>query len=295
MRIVVGADLMDYCEPSVQMLVRLRFQDAQADVVHAIEPPQVPGLGFPGGGGVDLEAYLRVQEEAGQQVVQKVADQLEGAGIPAQKVIRHGRAAQELLEHANEVNADLIAVGSSQKGSLRAFFTGSVSRGALSHASQSLLVTKGESPKNQGLTAVLATDHSNYMDQCIDKLIAFAPQGIEKLIVLTAFTVEPELLDFFKLSVPSFAEEGTVWIEDHLHEKNRVLCEKLNWKAMDIESYVVQGEPTDAINAAMKESGADLLIMGAQGHGFVQRLALGSVSFHQVVAEPHPVLVLRSS
>lgn len=293
MRIIIGADLMDYCEASVQMLARLHFQNAQADVVHVVEPLQIPGLGFPGGGAVDMAAYFKIQEEAGQKIVRKIAEQLEGMGIPAQKVVLHGRATHELLEYADKTGADLIAVGSAQKGSLQAFFAGSVSRGTLSGAHQSLLVSKGTVTDKNGLTAVLATDHSDYMDRCIEKLIRFAPKGIEKLIVLTAFAVEPELLDFFKLSVPSFAEEGTVWIEDHLHEKNRALCEKLNWKSMDIESYVVEAEPTEAINTAMKESGADLLIMGAQGHGFVQRLALGSVSFHQVVAEPHPVLILR--
>jgi nucleotide-binding universal stress UspA family protein len=293
MKIIIGADLMDYCEASVRLLAQVRFQNAQADVVHVIEPLQVPGLGFPGGGAVDLAAYLKVQEEAGEQIVEDIAGRLGAIGIPAQKAVIHGRATHELLEYADKVNADLIAIGSSLKGSLSAFFTGSVSRGALGGARQSLLIAKGTSPEKTGLTAVLATDHSDYMDKCIDRLIAFAPQGIEKLIVLTAFTVEPELLDFFKLSVPSFAEEGTLWIEDHLHEKNRTLCEKLNWKSMEIESYVVEAEPTEAINTAMKESEADLLIMGAQGHGFIERLALGSVSFHQVVAEPHPVLVLR--
>jgi len=34
--------------------------------------------------------------------------------------------------------------------------------------------------------------------------------------------------------------------------------------------------------------------MGAHGHGMVERLTIGSISFYQVVAEPHSVLVLRA-
>ena len=36
-----------------------------------------------------------------------------------------------------------------------------------------------------------------------------------------------------------------------------------------------------------------LMILGAQGHGFIERLLIGSTSLHQVAAEPYPVLVLR--
>ena len=44
----------------------------------------------------------------------------------------------------------------------------------------------------------------------------------------------------------------------------------------------------------MAEEQADLLILGSHGHGALERLALGSVSFHQVVATPHNVLVVRA-
>lgn len=37
----------------------------------------------------------------------------------------------------------------------------------------------------------------------------------------------------------------------------------------------------------------ELLILGAQGHGFWERLTVGSVSFHQAIAESHSVLMLR--
>jgi hypothetical protein len=37
-----------------------------------------------------------------------------------------------------------------------------------------------------------------------------------------------------------------------------------------------------------------LLILGAQGYGFWERLMVGSISFHQAIAEPHPVLILRA-
>jgi hypothetical protein len=43
----------------------------------------------------------------------------------------------------------------------------------------------------------------------------------------------------------------------------------------------------------MLDTKSDLLVLGAQGHGFLARLRMGSKSFHQVVSERYSVLVLR--
>ena len=43
----------------------------------------------------------------------------------------------------------------------------------------------------------------------------------------------------------------------------------------------------------MEEQKADLVILGAQGQSFAKRLAVGSVSLHEVISTPHNVLVLR--
>ncbi|RYG31629.1 universal stress protein, partial [bacterium] len=43
----------------------------------------------------------------------------------------------------------------------------------------------------------------------------------------------------------------------------------------------------------MSETGSDLLILGARGHGLIERLLIGSLALHVVVAEPYSVMVLR--
>ncbi|MBC8134649.1 MAG: universal stress protein, partial [Fibrella sp.] len=40
-------------------------------------------------------------------------------------------------------------------------------------------------------------------------------------------------------------------------------------------------------------TGADLLIVGAQGHTLMERLSLGSVSFRQAMTAPYSVMILR--
>jgi len=76
-------------------------------------------------------------------------------------------------------------------------------------------------------------------------------------------------------------------------ERNEQVCERLRALGAQCESRVEEAHPNEAIQNAMKETEADLLILGAQGHGFWDRLAIGSISFHQAIAEPHSVLLLR--
>lgn len=49
-------------------------------------------------------------------------------------------------------------------------------------------------------------------------------------------------------------------------------------KGIDLETEVLEGEPRKAILDAADSWGADLIIVGAQGHGAVSRFLLGSVS-----------------
>ena len=71
------------------------------------------------------------------------------------------------------------------------------------------------------------------------------------------------------------------------------MSEKLKAIAPEVNVIVQEGESNEVIRNAMTSSGADLLIMGAQGHGFLDRLVIGSTSHHHFVAEPYPVLLLR--
>lgn len=60
-----------------------------------------------------------------------------------------------------------------------------------------------------------------------------------------------------------------------------------------VHRSVVRGDPARAIVAVAKRDGCDLVIMGAKGEGFLERVLLGSVSTHVVEHAHCPVLVIR--
>lgn len=60
-----------------------------------------------------------------------------------------------------------------------------------------------------------------------------------------------------------------------------------------VETCVEQGDPRDVICGAAEKAGADMLVMGSRGNGFLQRALLGSVSNHCVQNCKCPVVVVK--
>jgi len=140
---------------------------------------------------------------------------------------------------------------------------------------------------------VLATDHSEYNARCIERLVQFAPQGIRRIAITTAFDLDEETLQALTRSAPAVQESGVEWIVEHLHERNRQVCERLRPLNAACESVVVEGLPIPAIREAMRETESQLLILGAKGHSLLERLSLGSVSYHFAIGETVNLLILR--
>ncbi|GBC92270.1 hypothetical protein HRbin15_00735 [bacterium HR15] len=294
MKIVLGIDSEGSYESALHWLVRLRFQEPEVLLVAVLEPLRSPlaGILAPLPEEVMLQS-LQAQEEAAEQALQRARTLLETAGIPTTVQIRRGHASTELLRTADETNADLLALGSIGKRGWRAWLVGSVGRAAVTHARQSLLMAHQPPSPDKPLQAVIATDHSDYNRRCLQKLLQFAPQGIQKLLLTTAFEIDSEMLEVLARTTPALKESGSQWIIEQLHERNRELCEQLRSLGAGCESLVVEGATIPALRAVLDETDAELLILGAKGHSLLERLTLGSISHHFATAESYNLLILR--
>jgi nucleotide-binding universal stress UspA family protein len=111
--------------------------------------------------------------------------------------------------------------------------------------------------------------------------------------VLTANQVDAGLASMLAGGVPDLAVDAETWVSENLLKRNQTVADRLGAVGIEASPMVIDGHPNAAIHQAMGETEADLLILGAQGHGFIERLAMGSVSFYQAVSERHSVLILR--
>ncbi|TKV95980.1 hypothetical protein SEVIR_9G399100v4 [Setaria viridis] len=60
-----------------------------------------------------------------------------------------------------------------------------------------------------------------------------------------------------------------------------------------VETCVEKGDPRDVICGAAEKAGADMLVMGSHGYGFLQRALMGSVTNHRVQNCKCPVVVVK--
>lgn len=80
------------------------------------------------------EAHARAEAMA-----QRAVDRLQAAGVEATITIRSGSALERILEYADEINADVIVVGSSVKSRLATALLGSVPVGLIRRSKRPVL------------------------------------------------------------------------------------------------------------------------------------------------------------
>lgn len=291
MKILVGIDLEGTYRAPMELCARLQFADPSWILAHAVPvaPSYSPGFSPMSIPVVDTMLALR---ETGQRALDRAIEEL---GVPgAAQILLEGNAAASLMRAADEEGVDLIAMGAGQPRHGLLWTIGSVSRAVSLGAPQSLLVGKSPDAGHGPIHAVFATDHSEYANGVVDRLIEWAPAGLGQIDVFTAYDPDDYthvLLDqaAAETDSPSYRE----WALAHARQSCEEVAAKLRAICPNTKALVELGHPNEAIRKVMESSGADLLILGAHGHGFIERLVVGSVSLHQMVAEPYPVLLIR--
>jgi len=295
MKAVVGIDASAESFNALGLVRRLSFSQAQLQLVHVIErlSPE-EWANKPQNANDALTQFLKIQEKEGQECLEKAANLAKEYQIPAETFLKYGSTvANQLLQIAQNAKADLLVIGSRDESAFGKMLIGSVGRKLVSSSPHSLCICRSDfSQGAEPFDAVFATDHSEYAERCVDTLLKLAPRGLRRLTIMTAYP--REMARSIRSLMPHVPKDLSLWLEGHLEQQNRKLRERLSSLGCEIQSKVVSSEPDAAIEATMSETSSRLLIMGAQGHGFLERLATGSHTFRQAVAGKHSVLILRS-
>lgn len=294
MKAVVGIDASPEALNSIKMVARLQLSQPELQLVHVIErlSPE-EWAKKPQNANDLLTQFLRLQEKEGQQSLDQASALARDLQLPAESVLKYGSTvSNQLLQVAQNSQADLIAIGSRDESALGKLLIGSVGRKLVTSSPTSLLITRTALTPQETVDAVYATDHSEYASRCVETLLRLAPRGLKRLTIMTAYPREMiRSLRNFSSEVPPHIGQ---WLEAHLNEQNQKVAEQLKALGVAVQSRVIASDPDTAIEESMKATGSKLLIMGAQGHGFWQRLATGSHTFRQAVSGKHSVLILRA-
>jgi nucleotide-binding universal stress UspA family protein len=210
-------------------------------------------------------------------------------GAVARGQLRMGRAADEVVELAEEIEAGLIVMGGRGRGGLRRALMGSVSDAVVRHAHCPVIVVRGK-PVVFPAKILLAADGSREAELAASTTADLAKSTASELHVVTVALGYPYVYDYYDVRHP--AE-----VERELQEARKILDRQVD-RLLEAGGTVAQahlgrGVPDEEIVVMTEELGADLVVLGSKGLGGLRRALTGSVS-DSVVRHAHcPVLVVR--
>ena len=238
-----------------------------------------------------FESYIRAQlEQEAQEVLGGQVERIKGDGTDvAEAHLREGPAVDEILDLAEEIDADLIVIGSRGLGPVKRVVLGSVSEGVVHHAIRPVLVLRGGGwPPEQ---VVIGDDNSEAAEEAGELAAVIGRLVGARVTLVRAYRKLP------KMDVER-RELNARMADDELRREERKLWERATQiqEAHEVRPTVrlSAGDPAARILEAAEEGDAPektLVAVGSRGLGTMRRMRLGSVSTKVLRAAKGPVLI----
>lgn len=222
--------------------------------------------------------------------LQRCAARLRGADVRIDVAVRAaGSAASGVLALADEIEADLMVLGSRSHNLAHRVFLGSVATEVVRRAQVPVLLQWLAPVRNgdeAGCAAVcidtlrhvlLATDLSKHAGAAEDAAIALArrAQRVDCLVVLTPAEIDatPALPIMAKAALDALAK-------------------RLSDAGGGGETLVLEGDPHEAIGRVARERDCSLILCGKHGQHWMQSVVIGSTALRLCEMAERPVLVV---
>jgi nucleotide-binding universal stress UspA family protein len=214
----------------------------------------------------------------GQEILDEQVRKIEEAGgTVAQAHLRGGRTSDEVIELAEELDVDLLVVGTRGLRGMRRILIGSHSDEIVHRSRRTVLVVRRGDNGWPPSRVVAGDDFSEDARRA-----AWLAASLGKLFGarMLLFHVEPQLS---QESGEAVGQAGGK-LEDRARELEAILDERP-------QTRVVAGDPTEVLVDAAQEEGPTLVAVGSRGLGTLERVRLGSVSTKVIRAGLEAVLV----
>lgn len=180
-----------------------------------------------------------------------------------------------IITKAAEWKPDLIVVGSHGRSALGRMILGSVSQKVLYESRSSVRIARGRNiPVNTPIRLVAAADGSPDAEAMLDSIVSrnWGKGTLVKLVTVA----EP----FHQYGVEPDAQMNRI------HDIITLAEQKLIKAGLEVIPVVEEGDPKHILIRESEAWNADCIFLGAQGHRFLDRFLLGSVS-SAVAARAH--------
>lgn len=278
--LLIGTSLTKMSDPVVRAgLDVARASGARIFLVHAFQPQWAYA-----GGPYLSETFIQETLEAERMTAEKnLWDQIERLGIRpeelAGKAIAYGPPHRVVIETADEVDADLVVVGSTESPEMAKLF-GSTADRVIRKAMRPVLMVREDLavPPRRVLMPVDLSPLSG---------LAFR----KGLAVLGQMAPDPAI-EVEALLVMEGSPRGMAGEAGALTDLETFVVRNAAGSGHSVSSRLVQGTVEEEIRKRTADWRADLVILGTHGRGGFERFLLGSVAADVVRRGPASVLVI---
>ena len=203
-----------------------------------------------------------------------------------------GYPAQEISKAAEEGDADLVVMGIHNRRGLRRLL-GSTTHNVLNATDKDLLAVHPDSDLASYKRLVIAVDTTDLLSTVLAKAKTFAKGAeavniVSVLVPLTTVFAAPEAGRGLDWSFSELAED----IKKETRTKIEKAVDAAHFDKASVELRF--GDPRDEIVAAAEEHNADLIVIGSNNRGAINRFLLGSTARGVLNHTPCDVLVCRA-
>lgn len=232
-------------------------------------------------------------EVAGEQYA------LEAAGYSVMTVVRFGDPAQQIVDVADAMRADLVAMATHGRTGLKHLLMGSVAAEVLRTLSVPLLLVRPQHdlPATVHLAAprtiVVSLDGSAFAEQALAEAQVLAANSDASLVLAAAMPISSSMDTAAAGVVPGWVTPDTLGEQERLSQYLVQLKERLTLEGLRVDARLFVGSPPEVILQVSEEKHADLIVMATHGRAGLGRLFLGSVASEVLHTTNRPVLLVR--
>ena len=296
MRILLATDGSDAAGLACAQLLRLPLpKRCEATVLHVVPLHELDNLETVGeGADAEEAAALRGElQQLGSAVTDREAAALREHGWQAGSLVRGGDPAAQIIAAAEEIGADLVAIGATGEREATHVLLGSVAKKVLDHAPCSVLVARGE-PSSQAEDArlLIGYDSSPAVHYAL-QMISEWP--LTKRVEITVVAVMTVATNLFRLDLRERLTHSWRAHRWALERELAEVVEQLESAGASVESRLLDGGPraSDELLEATRLLASDLAVVGHVSGTGLKKLLLGSVAWDLAHYAPCSVLVAR--
>ncbi|XP_015754675.1 PREDICTED: universal stress protein Slr1101-like [Acropora digitifera] len=134
----------------------------------------------------------------------------------------------------------------------------------------------------------LPVDGSEHSERACDwYLKQMHKKGEDKVVIIHVNEMTRSIETITKEDWEQHVKDHTQKVKDVEEKYKKKMCDE----EAEFEVKLISGKPGEAIIEAMKECGADVVVMGSRGLGAIRRTFVGSVSDYVLHHSPVPVII----